>query len=88
MARSHPTYNKFGKHMGTIEDRCKKSNIPDAWSKEGIALREEFAKKHGRAWYLFNSKAMRHNREKTWIEQYHVPDARRKRGKGIYSKRV
>ena len=29
MAKSHPTYNVFGKHMGTIEERCKKANLPD-----------------------------------------------------------
>ena len=88
MAKSHPTYNQFGKHMGTIQERCKKADLPDAWSKEGIALREALAKKHGRAWYLFNGKEMRHNRQKTWIEQYHVPDPTRPRGKGRYKKHV
>lgn len=86
MAKSHPTYNVFGKHMGTIQDRCKNANIPDAWSEEGIAEREAFAKQFGRAWYLFQGKEMRYNRKKTWLEQFHVEDTRRPRGKGLRKK--
>ena len=86
MAKSHPTYNVPGKHMGTIQDRCKNANIPDAWSEEGIAEREAFAKQFGRAWYLFQGKEMRYNRKKTWLEQFHVEDTRRPRGKGLRKK--
>jgi hypothetical protein len=85
---SNPTYARYNKYAKTLKERMENINIPDAWSEEGIAEREEFAKKFGRAWYIFQGKEMRYNRPKTWIEQYHIEDPRRPRGKGLRSKSV
>lgn len=71
---SHPTYKLFGAHMGTIQERCKKANIPDAWSKEGIKEREEFAKTHGRAWWVFSAVPVVEKYKDQWIEQFRVID--------------
>lgn len=90
MAKSHPTYNsdykKWGRKVGKIQDRMKLMNFIDPWSEEGIKQSEEFAKKHGRAWWYFQSVKLRHNREPTWIEQYRVEDPNRPRGEGIRKK--
>ena len=68
---SHPTYDKYGKYAGTIEERMVKSNLPDAWSQEGLKLREEFAAKHGRSWQVFDFYQQRHGKnKKPWIEQF------------------
>jgi len=74
MAKSHPTYDLFGKHMGTIEERCVKANIPDAWSEKGIKEREAFAKKHGRAWWIFADTQQVPKYKEQWIEQFRVID--------------
>lgn len=73
MAESHPTYDKKVVKGATFEERLKNHTFVDAWSEEGIALREEFAKEHGRAWWIFQGVTFRHNRKsRTWIEQYHI----------------
>lgn len=75
MAKSHPTYDVFGKHMGTIQERCKKANLPDAWSEEGIQLREDFAKEHGRAWWVFDSyEKVAAFKQRPWIENYMIKE--------------
>jgi len=84
---SHPTYAQFGKYAGTLEQRMKKVKPLYAYTEERAAFEEEWYKKHGRAWYIFQGMTMRYNREKTWIEQYNVLDESRPRGKGIYKRR-
>ena len=83
MAKSHRAYDKNNnplKFEKSFKERLKQFKNVDAWSKEGIAEREAFAKQFGRAWYLFQESQMRYNREKTWIEQFNVY-TRRPRGK-------
>ena len=41
------------KEPETIHNRMKKMKFVNPWSKKGIAEREAFAKKYGRAWWLF-----------------------------------
>ena len=58
-------------------DRMKKVIPVDPYSKEGQALQEESAKKHGRAWWMFNAINFRSYRtSKTWIEQFYVQGIR------------
>jgi len=85
---SHPTYARFGKYAGTLEERMKQAKSYPAFSEERYKVEEEFKEQFGRAWYIFQGREMRYNRKKTWIEQYHVEDLRRPRGEGIYKKSV
>ena len=84
----HPTYARFGQYAGTLQERMKEIKTVDPYSEEGQKRQEESAKKYGRAWWIFTGKEMRYNREKTWIEQFHVEDPSRPRGEGIRSKVV
>lgn len=34
--------------------------------------REDFAIKYGRGWWIFQGTSIRHNRRKTWIEQFNI----------------
>lgn len=55
----------------TIQDRIKNMKFVDPWSPEGIQEREDFAEKHGRAWWLFTDTARNTNKYKDqWICQY------------------
>ena len=75
--REKSWYNLYHKKTGTIQDRIKNFKAVDPYNKEGQALQEESAKKHGRAWYIFNGIGFRHNRvSKTWIEQFYVSGTR------------
>ena len=72
---SHPTYARNQKYAETFQERLKKTNIPDAWSKEGIADREKFAKIHGRAWWVFdNYKQYTSLKQRPWIEDYMIKE--------------
>ena len=84
---SHPTYASYGKYAGTLKERMKKVTTYYAFSKQRREIEKEFNEQYG-AWWLFTGKEMRYNRDKTWIEQFHVEDPRRPRGKGIYKRRV
>jgi hypothetical protein len=54
----------------TIQDRMKKMKFFDPWSLEGIQEREDFAEKHGRAWWLFTDNAKTNKYKNQWIFQY------------------
>jgi|TARA_R100001463_G_scaffold45244_2_gene93418 hypothetical protein len=58
------------KEPETIQERMKKMKFNDPWSKKGIAEREAFSKKYGRAWWLFteNNSVIKHKDQ--WIYQY------------------
>tara|TARA_R110002096_G_scaffold118240_2_gene256034 strand:+ start:697 stop:963 length:267 start_codon:yes stop_codon:yes gene_type:complete len=75
--REKTWYDLYHKKSGTIQDRIKNFKAVDPYNKEGQALQEESAKKHGRAWYIFNGMNFRYNRDsKTWIEQFYVKGTR------------
>ena len=49
--REKTWYDLYHKKSGTIQERIKNFKAVDPYSKEGQALQEESAKKHGRAWW-------------------------------------
>ncbi len=68
---THPTYSIYGKYAGTIQARCKEAKLPDAWSEEGLQLREEFAAEHGRCWQVFDFyDSINSYKIRPWIEQF------------------
>ena len=78
MAKSHPTYDMWGKYAGTFEDRMKKVKAVDPYSKEGQKLQEESRKKYG-AWWLFTDKGVKNAiTRKTWIMQYYKSDQKKR----------
>jgi hypothetical protein len=54
----------------SFEERLKNHKNVDPWSEEGIQEREDFANKHGRAWWLFNDKQVTNKYKNQWILQY------------------
>jgi|TARA_R100000482_G_scaffold36474_2_gene12391 hypothetical protein len=58
------------KEPETIHERMKKMKFNDPWSKEGIAEREVFSKKYGRAWWLFTENNSVEKHKDQWIYQY------------------
>ncbi len=84
----HPTYEKWGKKAGSLQERMKKVKPLYAYSEERAKFEEEWYKKHGRAWWIFQGMTIRHQTvERTWenkkddvfvnIMQYYVPDNRK-----------
>jgi len=65
------SYQQWGNKRGTIQERTKDYKAFDPYSKEGQALQEESAKKHGRAWWMFNGTSFN---KKHWIRRYHKID--------------
>jgi hypothetical protein len=61
---------KTDKKPETIYDRIKKMKFNDPWSKEGIAEREAFSKKYGKAWYLFTDSNSSEKYKDQWIYQF------------------
>ena len=78
MAKSHRTYNKNNnplKFEKSFKERLKQFKNVDAWSKEGIQLREDFAKEHGRAWWVFDSyEKVSAFKQRSWIEDYMIKE--------------
>ena len=75
--REKTWYDLYHKKSGTIQERIKNFKAVNPYSKEGQALQEESAKKHGRAWWMFNAINFRSYRtSKTWIEQFYVQGIR------------
>jgi|TARA_B100000073_G_C23589388_1_gene515671 hypothetical protein len=72
-AKSHPTYDMWGKYAGTLQQRMSKVKAVDPYSKEGQKLQEESRKKYG-AWWLFTDNKMQKKNCKGWIMQYYVPE--------------
>jgi|TARA_X000001388_G_scaffold57650_1_gene42891 hypothetical protein len=59
----------------TIHDRMKSMTFVDPWSKKGIQRSEEFAKKYGRAWWVFVGVPV--NQKKylnSWIMQFNIKE--------------
>jgi len=54
----------------TIQDRMQKMKFVDPWSEKGIQEREDFANKHGRAWWLFTDSPGTDKYKNQWIFQY------------------
>ena len=53
-------------------------SYPSTINKGDIFMtREEFALKYGRGWWLFQGTPIRHNRRKTWIEQFNTEERAR-----------
>ena len=61
---------KADKKSETIYDRMKKMKFNDPWSKEGIAEREAFSKKYGKAWWLFTDNNSSDKHKDQWIYQF------------------
>ena len=61
---------KGDKTPETIYDRMKNMKFNDPWSKEGIAEREAFSKKYGKAWWLFTDNNSVEKHKDQWIYQY------------------
>ena len=72
-AKSHPTYDMWGKYAGTLKERMSKVKSVDPYSKEGQKLQEESRKKYG-AWWLFTDNKMQKKNCKNWILQYYIPE--------------
>lgn len=72
-AKSHPTYDMWGKYAGTLKERMSKVKAVDPYSKEGQKLQEESRKKYG-AWWLFTDNKMQKKNCKNWILQYYIPE--------------
>ena len=77
-AKSHPTYDMWGKYAGTLQERMTRVKAVDPYSEEGQKLQMESKKKYG-AWWLFTDNKLQKLRNNTWIMQFYVPDERRKR---------
>jgi hypothetical protein len=61
MAKSHPTYDQWGKKAGTLESRMKKVETLYAYSEERAKFEESWYEEHGKAWWLFQGTTIRHN---------------------------
>lgn len=72
-AKSHPTYDMWGKYAGTLKERMSKVKAVDPYSKEGQKLQEESRKKYG-SWWLFTDNKMQKKNCKNWIMQYYIPE--------------
>ena len=77
-AKSHPTYDMWGKYAGTLQERMSRVKAVDPYSEEGQNLQMESKKKYG-AWWLFTDNKLQKLKNNTWIMQFYVPDERRKR---------
>ena len=77
-AKSHPTYDMWGKYVGTLQQRMSRVKAVDPYSEEGQKLQMESKKKYG-AWWLFTDNKLQKLKNNTWIMQFYVPDERRKR---------
>ena len=77
-AKSHPTYDMWGKYAGTFKERMSRVKTVAPYSEEGQKLQMESKKKYG-AWWLFTDNKLQKLKNNTWIMQFYVPDERRKR---------
>lgn len=78
MAKSHPTYDMFGKHKGDFWERNKHIEIPLPFTPEAEERSAEFAEKYGRAWYVFTYMKLGHEeKKKAWISQFEVKERKK-----------
>tara|TARA_B100000965_G_scaffold92618_1_gene75467 strand:- start:104 stop:388 length:285 start_codon:yes stop_codon:yes gene_type:complete len=75
-AKSHPTYDMWGKYAGTLQERMSRVKAVDPYSEEGQKLQMESKKKYG-AWWLFTDNKLQKLTNNTWIMQFYVPDEKR-----------
>lgn len=68
-AKSHPTYDMFGKYAGTLKERMTKVPTYYAFSPERAELEKDFNEKYG-AWWIFQGVDYRAKYKNNWIEQY------------------
>ena len=77
-AKSHPTYDQFGKYAGTFKERMARVKAVNPYNEEGQKLQEESRKKYG-AWWLFTDNKMRKLNCDNWIMQFYIHNERRKK---------
>tara|TARA_R100000479_G_C6216982_1_gene140258 strand:+ start:246 stop:509 length:264 start_codon:yes stop_codon:yes gene_type:complete len=68
-AKSHPTYDMFGKYAGTLKERMAKVTTYYAFSPQRIKLEKKFNDKYG-AWWIFQGVDNRVKYQDNWIEQF------------------
>ncbi len=87
MAKSHPTYDQWGKKAGTFKERMQKAKPLYAYTEERAEFEKQWYKEHGNGWWFFQGTTIRHqNVIKTFTEkdkdmfvnmwQYYVPNKR------------
>jgi len=79
-SREKAWHNKSirNKPKNSIQDRMKTMKFIEPWSKEAQERADDFAKKYGRAWWIFQGVTLRHRKYKPqWIMQYYKKEENR-----------
>ena len=72
----HDKNNNPLKFESNFKERLSKHKTLYAYTEEHDRISEKFAKKHGRAWWIFSGLSSPKKYQNTWIEQFRKKDER------------